>query len=359
MTEAEYEACSDPMLLVEEVRERVSSRQLRLFACACWRRALGFHSDDRKGNARAVAVAERLADGTVNPTEVRKAQDHCNGQMSWLFEDEMDFTRILPQSAEQAVRDADLLWDYCAMEGFRAAMDPAWQAFKAQWHDHPQWCKARDIEERLDPDDVNAEKTWEQGFGAWGHARNVLGWDPPRDKYESTWNAAWAPAFLSAWQSKRPPDGGVFQKADWCPELAEALDVAWLADMDSAWQWGPWLQLIRLEEAVEAWKAFSERLETEGTNIEQNVQARLFRDIVGPLPFREIAIDPAWLSYNAGTVVDLAHKIAAERAFADLPILADALEEAGCTQRDLLTYCRHRGSHVYGCWAVELLCWKG
>jgi len=44
-----------------------------------------------------------------------------------------------------------------------------------------------------------------------------------------------------------------------------------------------------------------------------------------------------------------------EREFAAMPILADALEEAGCENADILTHCRERGIHVRGCWVVDLV----
>jgi hypothetical protein len=43
------------------------------------------------------------------------------------------------------------------------------------------------------------------------------------------------------------------------------------------------------------------------------------------------------------------------RDFSAMPILADALEEAGCDNPDLLGHCRNEGSHVRGCWAVDLI----
>jgi hypothetical protein len=75
------------------------------------------------------------------------------------------------------------------------------------------------------------------------------------------------------------------------------------------------------------------------------------RDIFGN-PFRTGAVDPAWLT---ATVVALAQGIYADRAFERLPILADALEEAGCDDAQLLGHCRGRGPHVRGCWAVDLV----
>jgi hypothetical protein len=57
-------------------------------------------------------------------------------------------------------------------------------------------------------------------------------------------------------------------------------------------------------------------------------------------------------------VFHLAHGIYDQRAFDDLPILADALEEAGCQDADILGHCRQPGPHVLGCWAVDLLLGK-
>jgi hypothetical protein len=47
-----------------------------------------------------------------------------------------------------------------------------------------------------------------------------------------------------------------------------------------------------------------------------------------------------------------------ERAFDRMPILAGALEEAGCTSQDILGHCRQPGEHVRGCWVVDLLLGK-
>jgi hypothetical protein len=68
-----------------------------------------------------------------------------------------------------------------------------------------------------------------------------------------------------------------------------------------------------------------------------------------------ISLNPGWLSE---TVVALATGIDAERAFDRMPILADALEEAGCDNADVLDHCRGPGPHVRGCWVVDLLLGK-
>jgi hypothetical protein len=85
-----------------------------------------------------------------------------------------------------------------------------------------------------------------------------------------------------------------------------------------------------------------------------DTQAYLVRDIFGN-PFRPVTIDPTWLT---STVVALAQSIYQERAFDRLPILADALEDAGCTSQDILNHLRGGGDHCRGCWVVDLLLGK-
>lgn len=83
--------------------------------------------------------------------------------------------------------------------------------------------------------------------------------------------------------------------------------------------------------------------------------AEIMRDIVGN-PFAPAALDPAW---RTSTVLGLAEAIYAGRAFGNLPVLADALEEAGCTAAGLLEHCRGPNIHVHGCWALDLVLGRG
>jgi hypothetical protein len=84
-------------------------------------------------------------------------------------------------------------------------------------------------------------------------------------------------------------------------------------------------------------------------------QAHILRDIVGPRLFRPAHVDPRWLSWHDGTVRGLSEEIAERQRFELLPILADALEDAGCTERAILGHCRGPGPHVRGCWVVDAL----
>jgi hypothetical protein len=84
----------------------------------------------------------------------------------------------------------------------------------------------------------------------------------------------------------------------------------------------------------------------------------LLREIVGN-PFRHSPLVlPDWLAWADGTVSRMAKEIYQERSFASLPVLADALEDAGCTTRALLTHLRSPGPHVRGCWALDLILGK-
>jgi hypothetical protein len=82
--------------------------------------------------------------------------------------------------------------------------------------------------------------------------------------------------------------------------------------------------------------------------------APLLRDILGN-PFHTVALDPLWMTWNDGTIPKLAQAIYDERAHDRLPILGDALEDAGCTDTEILSHCRGPGPHVRGCWIVDLL----
>lgn len=84
-------------------------------------------------------------------------------------------------------------------------------------------------------------------------------------------------------------------------------------------------------------------------------KARLLREIFGPQLFRSVAIEDSWLAWNAHTVSRLAPTVYDERAFHRFPVVADALEEAGCSDNDLLDHFRDPGPHYRGCWALDLV----
>jgi hypothetical protein len=94
------------------------------------------------------------------------------------------------------------------------------------------------------------------------------------------------------------------------------------------------------------------------TPAEHQIEAALIRDVFGN-PFRPARVDAAWVN---ATVRALAQAAYEERSLpvgtlnsARLGVLADALEDAGCTNPDLLNHLRGPSPHVRGCWALDLI----
>jgi hypothetical protein len=91
-----------------------------------------------------------------------------------------------------------------------------------------------------------------------------------------------------------------------------------------------------------------------GCPVELAAQAELARDIFGN-PFRSSEIQLEWLTAD---VLAMAKAMYANRDFSAMPILADALQDAGCDDDDILSHCREAREHVRGCWVVDLLLGK-
>jgi hypothetical protein len=104
-----------------------------------------------------------------------------------------------------------------------------------------------------------------------------------------------------------------------------------------------------------AYARAEERSECEAAQAaEAAVQTLLLRDIFGN-PFRPVAFSPSW---RTDTAVALARQMYESRDFGAMPILADALQEAGCEDAAILSHCRGTGPHVRGCWVVDLVLGK-
>lgn len=82
--------------------------------------------------------------------------------------------------------------------------------------------------------------------------------------------------------------------------------------------------------------------------------ADLLRDLV-PNPFLPLAWKPEWFT---STVRNLAHVLYDSREFSAMPILADALQDAGCDNEQILRHCRGNGPHARGCWVLDAILGK-
>ncbi|VTR93233.1 Uncharacterized protein OS=Sorangium cellulosum (strain So ce56) GN=sce5710 PE=4 SV=1 [Gemmata massiliana] len=90
------------------------------------------------------------------------------------------------------------------------------------------------------------------------------------------------------------------------------------------------------------------------SSIEEIAQAALLAELFGA-PFRSLSANPSWITTD---VLALAKGIYQEKAFDRMPILADALQDAGCGNAEVLDHCRGPGPHVRGCWVIDLVLGK-
>jgi hypothetical protein len=120
----------------------------------------------------------------------------------------------------------------------------------------------------------------------------------------------------------------------WPPSDANAIHSLLLGSMFSD-------RMLRQSHRISAW--------TTGRIVVSEVAASFLRCIFGN-PFSPVVFVESW---RTETAVALAAGIYEERAFDRLPILADALEDAGCDHADVLTHCRVPSPHVRGCWVVD------
>jgi hypothetical protein len=141
-------------------------------------------------------------------------------------------------------------------------------------------------------------------------------------------------------------------------ELAEhfADGLVWKREMSAARAAARGLPRVVGDD--QAWRAAARAVARSSSLIEA---AGLLRDIFGN-PFRPVLLDRCWLAWQNGTIVKLAQAAYEVRVLSSglldndrLAILADALEDAGCTDAEMLAHCREPAEHVRGCWLLDLL----
>jgi hypothetical protein len=117
MTEEEWNACTDPMPMLESLQGKCSDRKLRLFAVACCRRIWNLMTDNR--SRHAVVLAERWADETVRPEEVAKAKE-----AAWAVV--MDDSSCETCSAAWDALNWPVPWDAACRAADAAASEAVW-----------------------------------------------------------------------------------------------------------------------------------------------------------------------------------------------------------------------------------------
>ncbi len=133
--------------------------------------------------------------------------------------------------------------------------------------------------------------------------------------------------------------GGTGDAAEYCAMLMNITDArlhGYALDRESYYQWD------------------HENLDQQDPDFPSRISNHL-RDIFGN-PFRPVSFSPEWCTSD---VVSIAQTMYDSRDFSPMPILADALQDAGCEREDILAHCRDaNGTHVRGCWVVDLVLGK-
>ena len=300
MTEAEWQACEAPLPMLEFLRVVASDRKLRLLACACCRRIwdLMVYPSSRT----AVEVAERFADSLALRDERIAA-----------------FT--------QAAREAAGWMNTCCTCHGAIGFATAAATFAAAVPDTLDE-ETEAAGERVSDILAIADAIWEEKR----QHPLVISVDDA---------AVAASGAAAAWAEAE------HDERDSIDETLRALeDVIIAGGRSRAAAVG-----MRAVSGVDDEQAAAQLVQA----AEQEAQVTLIRDIFGN-PFSWPAVDSVWFT---STAVALARQMYESRDFSAMPILADALQDAGCDNPDILDHCRGPGPHVRGCFVVDLVLKKG
>jgi hypothetical protein len=296
VTEAEWLAATDPAPMLSFLRGKAGDRKLRLFACACCSRVAPLLRSEQ--SRLALRWAEWLAEGQGDDGRRREV---CDGARAVLM------AEMEAHHAPEAAPGGRFAPTAAAMAVFLACEGPGVA-----------------VQMGLPVKDVT-----DLAGACAGWCANAVGWDAdsrPRSEVERpvTLRSFWKAASLSV--RAFPRSGGPVLR-----RLVTSLTVAAASLRE------PWSDLAEQAERAEAAQ-----------------QALLLRELFGN-PFRPCGVGPGVFVWNDGTVPKLAWSLYCEKDFGCSPVLADAAEDAGCGDPELLGHLRGPGPHVRGCWALDLL----
>lgn len=165
---------------------------------------------------------------------------------------------------------------------------------------------------------------------------------------------------FARWHQAMPACADVKQCAETIEEVADS-PTRWNELWDSLFSlpgesWAL-AHVLESEDCVYVGKALARMLQYTSANmvIANEILGQIINDIFGN-PFRPVVFDPR---LRTSDVVGLARTIYDDKAFERMPILADALMDAGCEDEQVIAHCRGPGPHVRGCWVVDLILGTG
>jgi hypothetical protein len=190
-----------------------------------------------------------------------------------------------------------------------------------------------------------------------GYADGQTTADELKAAYEAAWDAAWdaAPAIArhAVFAAFRDAAFAAFRGVALARNalLAKAWDSAWEGERAIAGH----------ATGEEVWSTAEDAVGAPAPTVAEVTQTTLIRDLFGN-PFRPTTLSPAVRAWNGALAARLARAAYEERYLPEgtldggrLAVLADALEEAGCTDPDILDHLRGPGPHVRGCWPVDVI----
>jgi hypothetical protein len=298
VTEADWQTCPDPEPLLHFLRDKGSARKWRLFAVACCRRIGHLMADER--SRQAVEVAARYADGAATEQELdaaRRAAQQAQQEakvVEWVAETEANF-RLTPAYAAACCRL------YAASAAYRVVCR------------HPRVTDALPI--------TSEDRRWRPTHRCAAEAVSLnvvanFGSRPEDARSEEARRAA---------ESARAAE----QRAHGV--LLRDLFGHYLGPPGDEGAWLPTVLAMGVIPAktVEQWCLL-------------------------PRP-RGLTLRPEWLAANDGAVRRISGGIYDDQTFDRMPLLAEALLNAGCDNEVLLAHCRSGELHARGCWVVDLL----
>lgn len=117
------------------------------------------------------------------------------------------------------------------------------------------------------------------------------------------------------------------------------------------WRMGsPWIA-NNIQEIVQGILRDQESL---SKSVIESSMCAMLRDLFGSLNGLPEFL-PEWTKFRGQIVRQLATSIYQQRQMNDIAIIADVLEEAGCTDETILDHCRQDQRHYLGCWVIDQL----
>jgi hypothetical protein len=298
LTENDWHNCVDPGPLLHILQSRGSIRRWRLFAVACCRRIDRLILDER--SRRAVEVAARHADGAATEAEMESAR--AAAQAAQNEAKAAEYTAEAEENFGSTPRYAAVCCRLYAAKAARSAIcrDPRQTDAEEGTYEANYWSSSHEMAAATVGEDVHANCACAQDDPRWVEARAVV------ESARAAERQAHCDLLRDLFGQYLGPSG---TEGDWLP-------VGLGPGVHPMWQRSQWCLL--------------------------------------PTD-RQPSLPPDWHTWNDATIPRLARGIYAEEAFDRLPILADALEDAGCSDAALLQHLRGPGPHVRGCWVLDLI----